>query len=144
MSTLKPSFSGTGTSGSRNTGSPHSSHIAVHHPPRAPDARQTAPNCQCAEAQSNMLRPAPLGMYICRCTECRRQSSTVFGITAIFPYFDLPGPMSMIHLGVYTPQAPSPANEVRVVQGLQPKASESPRGSSTSPKESGGPQGHRS
>ena len=34
--------------------------------------------------------PKPLAVYICHCDECRRQSSSAFGCSAIFPAFPLP------------------------------------------------------
>jgi hypothetical protein len=56
--------------------------------------------CQCAKVQFITPLTAPLKMYICHCTECRHQSSSAFGITAVFPYFDIPDPLSLV--SVYT------------------------------------------
>ena len=142
MSPSKSSFSETTTSPPRNTRSPQSSQVYAHHSPHLSDNHQTNPagmdsRCQCSQVTSNTPPLAPFELQICRCTECRRQSSTVFGITAIFPYFDLPDPMSTISLGVYTPHARSSANGGHIVQELHPKASESLQGSSASPMESG-------
>ncbi|KAF7863962.1 hypothetical protein EAF04_006927 [Stromatinia cepivora] len=41
----------------------------------------------------------PLAVYICHCNECKRQSSSAFGASAIFPRFPLPRPE---FLAVYT------------------------------------------
>jgi hypothetical protein len=48
--------------------------------------------CQCGLVQFTTPVPAPLKIYICHCTECRHQSSSAFGISAIFPMFDIPSP----------------------------------------------------
>jgi hypothetical protein len=41
----------------------------------------------------------PLALYICHCLECRRQTSSAFGTSAIFPRFQLP---ESDRLSVYT------------------------------------------
>lgn len=46
--------------------------------------------CQCNLVRFVCPLPQPLKIYICHCTECRHQSSSVFGISALFPNFDLP------------------------------------------------------
>ncbi|KAJ5108357.1 hypothetical protein N7456_005032 [Penicillium angulare] len=46
--------------------------------------------CQCSKVEFTTPTDKPLALYACHCTECRHQSSAAFGITAVFPYFDLP------------------------------------------------------
>ncbi|TRX89675.1 hypothetical protein FHL15_009425 [Xylaria flabelliformis] len=46
--------------------------------------------CQCGAVQFKTPLPKPLALYICHCAECRRQSSSAFGTSAIFPRFELP------------------------------------------------------
>lgn len=46
--------------------------------------------CQCGLIRFTTPIPTPLKIYICHCTECRHQSSSAFGISAIFPTFDIP------------------------------------------------------
>ncbi|OAQ67720.1 glutathione-dependent formaldehyde-activating enzyme protein [Pochonia chlamydosporia 170] len=41
--------------------------------------------CQCGAISFHTSRPKPLAVYICHCTECRKQSSSAFGTSAIFP-----------------------------------------------------------
>lgn len=45
--------------------------------------------CQCGAVRFTTPLPQPLKLYICHCLECRRQSSSAYGISAIFPVFDL-------------------------------------------------------
>ncbi|KAI0473914.1 glutathione-dependent formaldehyde-activating [Xylariaceae sp. FL0804] len=47
-------------------------------------------SCQCGAVQFLTPLPKPLALYICHCSECRRQSSSAFGASAIFPRFELP------------------------------------------------------
>ncbi|PWI64255.1 hypothetical protein PCL_11329 [Purpureocillium lilacinum] len=47
--------------------------------------------CQCGDVTFTTPTPSPLAIYVCHCTECRHQSSSAFGITALFPFFDIPG-----------------------------------------------------
>ena len=59
-----------------------------------------------ARCQCNLVRfvcPAthPLKIYVCHCTECRHQSSSAFGISAIFPDFDLPTE-ARLHVDFFT------------------------------------------
>ena len=56
--------------------------------------------CQCGLVRLTTPLPAPLKIYICHCTECRHQSSSAFGISAIFPTFNIPSPASE-NLGMY-------------------------------------------
>ncbi|OAP64507.1 hypothetical protein AYL99_00479 [Fonsecaea erecta] len=44
--------------------------------------------CQCGQCRFTTPSPRPLELYICHCTECRHQSSSAYGVTAIFRYFD--------------------------------------------------------
>ncbi|KAJ5103966.1 hypothetical protein N7532_004495 [Penicillium argentinense] len=46
--------------------------------------------CQCSKVQFTTPTDKPLAVYACHCTECRHQSSSAFGITVRFPYFELP------------------------------------------------------
>ncbi|WEW56458.1 hypothetical protein PRK78_001902 [Emydomyces testavorans] len=46
--------------------------------------------CQCSQIRFTTPLPAPLKVYICHCTECRHQSSSAYGLTAIFPSFEIP------------------------------------------------------
>ncbi|KAF8846884.1 hypothetical protein BDZ45DRAFT_682239 [Acephala macrosclerotiorum] len=46
--------------------------------------------CQCGAIKFQTPLPQPLAVYICHCEECRRQSSSAFGCSAIFPKFELP------------------------------------------------------
>ncbi|EFR01329.1 glutathione-dependent formaldehyde-activating [Nannizzia gypsea CBS 118893] len=57
--------------------------------------------CQCSQIRFTTPLPKPLKMYICHCTECRHQSSSTYGMTALFPAFEIPT-SSPGQLGVYT------------------------------------------
>ncbi|KAI1415090.1 Mss4-like protein [Hypoxylon sp. FL1857] len=46
--------------------------------------------CQCGSVSFKTPLEKPLALYICHCAECRRQTSSAFGTSAIFPRFDLP------------------------------------------------------
>ena len=46
--------------------------------------------CQCGSVAFKTPLPEPLALYICHCVECRRQTSSAFGTSAIFPRFKLP------------------------------------------------------
>jgi len=41
--------------------------------------------CQCGGISFQTPTSAPLSLYHCHCTECRKQSSSAFGTSAIFP-----------------------------------------------------------
>jgi hypothetical protein len=41
--------------------------------------------CQCGAVKLRTPIPKPLELYICHCTECRKQSSSAFGMSAVFP-----------------------------------------------------------
>ena len=45
--------------------------------------------CQCGQIQFKTPLPEPIALYICHCTECRHQTSSAYGMTAVFPYFDI-------------------------------------------------------
>ncbi|KAH8906278.1 glutathione-dependent formaldehyde-activating [Coniochaeta sp. PMI_546] len=46
--------------------------------------------CQCGAVSFKTPLEEPLALYICHCLECRRQTSSAFGTSAIFPRFQLP------------------------------------------------------
>ncbi|CRK12364.1 hypothetical protein HYQ45_009412 [Verticillium longisporum] len=46
--------------------------------------------CQCGSVSFKTPLPKPLALYICHCESCRRQTSSAFGTSAIFPRFTLP------------------------------------------------------
>ncbi|RYO81942.1 hypothetical protein DL766_010465 [Monosporascus sp. MC13-8B] len=46
--------------------------------------------CQCGAVQFMTPIAEPLALYICHCSDCRRQTSSAFGTSAIFPRFPLP------------------------------------------------------
>jgi hypothetical protein len=46
--------------------------------------------CQCGEVSFKTPLEKPLALYICHCLECRRQTGSAFGTSAIFPRFQLP------------------------------------------------------
>ncbi|OJD15194.1 hypothetical protein AJ78_04525 [Emergomyces pasteurianus Ep9510] len=48
--------------------------------------------CQCGLIRFTTPLPRPLKIYICHCTQCRHQSASSYGITAIFPNFKIPEP----------------------------------------------------
>ncbi|ROT42311.1 hypothetical protein SODALDRAFT_326490 [Sodiomyces alkalinus F11] len=54
--------------------------------------------CQCGQIAFKTPLPKPLALYICHCSSCRRQASSAFGTSAIFPRFRLP---NMDLLSVY-------------------------------------------
>ncbi|KIX08490.1 uncharacterized protein Z518_03146 [Rhinocladiella mackenziei CBS 650.93] len=56
--------------------------------------------CQCGSVRFTTPTPKPLKMYFCHCLECRRQSASAFGISAIFPAFEIPS--TVTDIGVYT------------------------------------------
>lgn len=41
--------------------------------------------CQCGAVHIRTSTPAPSAVYHCHCTQCRKQSSSAFGTSAIFP-----------------------------------------------------------
>ncbi|KAF7938917.1 uncharacterized protein EAE98_001254 [Botrytis deweyae] len=56
-------------------------------------------SCECQNVVFKTPLAKPLALYICHCNECKRQSSSAFGASAIFPRFPLPCPE---FLAVYT------------------------------------------
>ncbi|KAK1716086.1 glutathione-dependent formaldehyde-activating enzyme [Colletotrichum acutatum] len=46
--------------------------------------------CQCGAVSFKTPLPKPLRLYICHCEECKRQTGSAFGTSAIFPKFKLP------------------------------------------------------
>lgn len=46
---------------------------------------------RCGSIKFTTPLPVPLAVYICHCEECRLQTSSAFGCSAIFPKFPLPG-----------------------------------------------------
>lgn len=48
-------------------------------------------SCQCGAIKFKTPLPKPLALYICHCDECRLQSGSAYGCSAIFPAFKLPG-----------------------------------------------------
>ncbi|UNI16550.1 hypothetical protein JDV02_002976 [Purpureocillium takamizusanense] len=61
-------------------------------------------HCQCGAISFPVSRPQPLALYFCHCTECRRQSSSAFGASAIYPaagMWPLPAAQAA-RLGVWT------------------------------------------
>ncbi|KZL75157.1 glutathione-dependent formaldehyde-activating enzyme [Colletotrichum tofieldiae] len=46
--------------------------------------------CQCGAVAFKTPLPKPLRLYICHCEECKRQTGSAFGTSAIFPKFQLP------------------------------------------------------
>ncbi|OJJ50686.1 hypothetical protein ASPZODRAFT_126611 [Penicilliopsis zonata CBS 506.65] len=49
--------------------------------------------CQCGHIRFITPLPRPLKIYFCHCTECRHQSSSAHGVSAIFPSFEIPNPV---------------------------------------------------
>jgi hypothetical protein len=41
--------------------------------------------CQCRAVSFPIPHAAPLGVYHCHCTECRKQTASAYGTSAIFP-----------------------------------------------------------
>ncbi|KAL0936762.1 glutathione-dependent formaldehyde-activating enzyme [Colletotrichum truncatum] len=41
--------------------------------------------CHCGAVKFPTPAPEPIDIYCCHCSECRRQSASAFGISAIFP-----------------------------------------------------------
>lgn len=50
--------------------------------------------CQCGKIIFTTPLTTPQALYICHCTECRHQSSSAYGMTAVFPFFTLSGNIS--------------------------------------------------
>ena len=48
--------------------------------------------CQCGQIRFTTPLSKPQALLICHCTECRHQSSSTYGMTAVFPTFEIPSP----------------------------------------------------
>ncbi|GKT64772.1 glutathione-dependent formaldehyde-activating enzyme [Colletotrichum tofieldiae] len=70
--------------------------------------------CQCGAVAFKTPLPKPLRLYICHCEECKRQTGSAFGTSAIFPKFQLPKAELM---GVYASYAVLDKNVVSVKGG---------------------------
>ncbi|KAF2196698.1 hypothetical protein GQ43DRAFT_243100 [Delitschia confertaspora ATCC 74209] len=46
-------------------------------------------SCQCGAVKFTTPTPSPSILYHCHCTDCRKQSASAFGTSAIFPFFKL-------------------------------------------------------
>ncbi|KAL7897004.1 Mss4-like protein [Trichoderma sp. SZMC 28014] len=46
--------------------------------------------CQCGAVSFKTPLPEPLALYICHCSECKKQTGSAFGTSAIYPRFKLP------------------------------------------------------
>lgn len=57
--------------------------------------------CQCGQVSFETPLDKPLRINICHCTECQHQSSSGFGVTAVFPYSELLASVSNL-VGSYT------------------------------------------
>ncbi|CAK7232323.1 hypothetical protein SBRCBS47491_008230 [Sporothrix bragantina] len=61
---------------------------AVLHPDNRLPPPKTQPGdvcCQCGAVRFRVPAAQPLGVYHCHCRECRRQSSTAYGTSAVYP-----------------------------------------------------------
>ncbi|KAH6634174.1 Mss4-like protein [Chaetomium sp. MPI-SDFR-AT-0129] len=47
-------------------------------------------SCQCGAISFKTPGQQPLALYICHCSDCKRQTGSAFGASAIFPRFQLP------------------------------------------------------
>lgn len=41
--------------------------------------------CQCGAVSFNTPTPKPIGVFHCHCSQCRKQSASAFGTSAVFP-----------------------------------------------------------
>ena len=74
-------------------------------------------SCQCGAIAFKTPLPKPLAVYICHCDECRRQSSSAFGCSAIFPSFPLPASVKGA-LSCYSYVSPFPPSHSRCFSHL--------------------------
>lgn len=51
--------------------------------------------CQCHSVQFTTPTPKPLALYVCHCGQCRLQTGSAFGTSAIFPKFPLPAEQTL-------------------------------------------------
>lgn len=54
-------------------------------------------SCACGAVRFTTPTPAPLKLYHCHCIDCRKQSASAFGTSAVFPFFRLPNNPSIAH-----------------------------------------------
>ncbi|KAF2179409.1 hypothetical protein K469DRAFT_303033 [Zopfia rhizophila CBS 207.26] len=54
-------------------------------------------SCQCGAVTFTTPTPTPLSLYHCHCLDCRKQSASAFGTSAIFPFFKLPDNPAISH-----------------------------------------------
>lgn len=54
-------------------------------------------SCACGAVKFKTPTPAPLKLYHCHCLDCRKQSASAFGTSAVFPFFRLPENPSITH-----------------------------------------------
>jgi len=47
-------------------------------------------SCQCGKIKLEIGNSKPIKLFVCHCLECRRQSSSLFGTSAVIPAFDFP------------------------------------------------------
>ena len=62
-------------------------------------------SCQCGAVTFTTPTPKPLRTYFCHCTECRKQSASAFGTSAVFPATEPLFPLSESlrdRLGIFT------------------------------------------
>ncbi len=64
--------------------------------------------CQCGAVTFKTPSEKPLALYICHCADCRRQTSSAFGTSAIFPRFSLPDTELLSVYKSVLPLAPVP------------------------------------
>lgn len=60
--------------------------------PRRSTLNRMEGRCQCGQVTFRTPSEEPQQLLICHCTECRHQSSSTYGMTATFPYFDILAP----------------------------------------------------
>ncbi|KAF2646469.1 hypothetical protein P280DRAFT_11966 [Massarina eburnea CBS 473.64] len=46
-------------------------------------------SCSCGAVQFSTPTDTPIRLYHCHCTDCRKQSASAFGTSAIFPFFSV-------------------------------------------------------
>ena len=49
------------------------------------DSSNPTISCQCGAVNFRACLPEPLEVYVCHCLECRKQSASAFGVSALFP-----------------------------------------------------------
>ncbi|PSN60112.1 hypothetical protein BS50DRAFT_218940 [Corynespora cassiicola Philippines] len=54
-------------------------------------------SCACGAVHFTTPTAKPLNLYHCHCIDCRKQSASAFGTSAIFPYFSVEGDPSVSH-----------------------------------------------